>query len=89
MTVEKCAPGASGSNVYYLRRLRSYCPKNHDVRRLMAFIYGQLNIAACNVPPNMYVVSIPKACEPKKSLVPTFFLCGCKSFESQSNHALP
>lgn len=41
VTVEKCAPGASGSNVYYLRRLRSYCPTNHDVRRLMAFIHGR------------------------------------------------
>ena len=41
VTVEKCAPGASGSNVYYLRRLRSYCPTNHEVRRLMAFIHGQ------------------------------------------------
>lgn len=39
--VEKYVPGASGSNVYYLRRLRSYCP-NHDVRRLMAFIHGEL-----------------------------------------------
>lgn len=42
--MEKCAPGASGSNVYYLRRLRSYCPTNHDVRRLMAFIHGKLLI---------------------------------------------
>ena len=40
VSVEKCAPGASGINVYYLRRLRSYCPTNHDVRRLMAFIHG-------------------------------------------------
>ena len=40
VSVEKCAPGASGNNVYYLRRLRSYCPTNHDVRRLMAFIHG-------------------------------------------------
>lgn len=42
--VEKCAPGASGSDVYYLRRLQSYCPANHNVRRLMAFIHGRFHI---------------------------------------------
>lgn len=41
VSVEKCAPGASGSGVYYLRRLRSYSPSNPDVRRLMAFIHGE------------------------------------------------
>ena len=46
VTVEECAPGTSGSNVYYLRRLRSYCPTNHDVRRLMAFIHGRLPITS-------------------------------------------
>ena len=40
VSIEKCAPGASGNNVYYLWRLRSYCPMNHEVRCLMAFIHG-------------------------------------------------
>lgn len=33
VSVEKCAPGAAGRNVYYLQRLRSYCPTNPEVRR--------------------------------------------------------
>ena len=66
VTVEKCAPGASGSNVYYLRRLRSYCPSNHDVRRLMAFIHGQLyNIFFFKVGYlAVYVVSTVPLCFP-------------------------
>ena len=40
VNVERCAPGASGSNVYYLRRLHSVHPSNSSVRRLMAFVSG-------------------------------------------------
>ena len=42
--VEKCAPGASGSNVYYLRRLHSVHPSNSSCRRLIALITGIITI---------------------------------------------
>ena len=41
LRIEKCAPGASGPNVYYLRRLRSSHPSNSDFRRLIAFVHGE------------------------------------------------
>ena len=39
--IEKCAPGAAGSNVYYLRRIRSTHPSNGDFRRMIAFVHGK------------------------------------------------
>ena len=45
--VERCAPGASGSNVYYLWRLHSVHPSNSSCRRLIALIAGIISIWAC------------------------------------------
>ena len=39
--IEKCAPGATGPNVYYLRRIRSSHPNNSEFRRLIAFVHGK------------------------------------------------
>lgn len=39
--IEKCAPGATGSNVYFLRRLRSCHPSNSEFRRVIAFVHGE------------------------------------------------
>ena len=36
LSIEKCAPGATGQDVYYLRRIRSSHPSNPDFRRLIA-----------------------------------------------------
>ena len=41
VSIEKCAVGATGSNVYYLRRVRSTHPSNSDFRRLIAFVHGK------------------------------------------------
>ena len=38
--LERCAAGASGDNVYYLRRLHSTHPSNSSCRRLIALISG-------------------------------------------------
>ena len=38
--VEKCAPGATGADVVYLRRLHSVHPSNNHFKRLIAFISG-------------------------------------------------
>ena len=40
VSVERCAPGASG-NVYYLRRLHSNHPSNPEFRRIIAFVSGK------------------------------------------------
>ena len=39
--VEKAAPGASGPNVYCLRRLHSVHHSNKDFRRIEAIIFGE------------------------------------------------
>ena len=39
--IEKCAPGATGPNVYYLRRIRSSHPSNPNFRRLIAFVHSK------------------------------------------------
>ena len=39
--VEKAAPGASGPNVYYLRRLHNVHPSNKGFRRIVAIIFGK------------------------------------------------
>ena len=39
--IEKCAPGATGPNVYYLWCIRSSHPSNSDFRRLIAFVHGK------------------------------------------------
>ena len=41
VNIEKVAPGATGENVYYLRRLHSVHPLNEGFRRIMAFICGK------------------------------------------------
>ena len=41
VSIEKCAVGATGSNVYYLRRVRSSHPSNSDFCRLIAFVHGE------------------------------------------------
>lgn len=41
LSIEKCAPGATGSNVYYLRCIRSSHPSNSNFRRLIAFVHGE------------------------------------------------
>jgi len=38
--LEKCAPGASGDNVFYLRRLHTSHPSNPGFRRILAFVSG-------------------------------------------------
>lgn len=40
--IEKAPPGATGSNVYSLRRLHSVHPTNNAFRRVLAFIFGKL-----------------------------------------------
>ena len=40
VTVEKCAPGAQGENVVYLRRLHSVHPSNNQFKRMIAFVSG-------------------------------------------------
>ena len=42
--VEKCAPGARGSDVLYLRRLHSVHPSNSHFKRLIAFISGEYTL---------------------------------------------
>ena len=44
MFVEKAAEGATGDNVYYLRRLHSTHPSNKHFRRMVALISGELHI---------------------------------------------
>ena len=38
---EKCAPGASGNDVVYLRRLHSVHPSNSSFKRMIAFVSGE------------------------------------------------
>ena len=38
--IEKAAQGASGDNVFYLRRLHSVHPSNSEFRRLLALLFG-------------------------------------------------
>ncbi len=40
VSIEKAAPGASGDNVYYLRRLHSVHPSNNEFRRILALLSG-------------------------------------------------
>ena len=40
--VERCAAGASGKDVYYLRRLHSIHPSNSQFRRLLAIVSGMI-----------------------------------------------
>ena len=42
VNVEKCAPGASGADVVYLRRLHSVHPSNNQFKRLVAFVPSEL-----------------------------------------------
>ena len=38
--IEKCASGATGSDVYHLRRLHSFHPSNVECKRLIALVSG-------------------------------------------------
>ena len=41
LCVEKVAHTASGSNVYYLRRLHSVHPSNKNFKRIVAIVFGE------------------------------------------------
>ena len=41
---EKCAKGATGDNIFVLRRLRSSHPSDPNIRRLVAFVSGQFTV---------------------------------------------
>jgi hypothetical protein len=43
ITVEKCASGATGRSVVFLRRLHCTHPSNMDFKRLICFVTGKLN----------------------------------------------
>ena len=45
--IEKAAPGASGCNVYYLRRIHCVHPSNSSFRRILAFICGKVMLLLC------------------------------------------
>ena len=38
--IEKCASGATGSDIYHLRRLHSFYPSNLECKHLIALISG-------------------------------------------------
>ena len=38
--IEKCASGATGSDIYHLRRLHSFHPSNSECKRLIALVSG-------------------------------------------------
>ena len=42
--VERCAPGATGDNVVYLRQLHNVHPSNNHFKRLIAFISGEYGV---------------------------------------------
>lgn len=42
VNIEKAAPGATGQNFYYLRRLHCVHPTHSGFRRVLAFICGKL-----------------------------------------------
>ena len=46
VNIEKAASGASGKNVYYLRRLHSVHPSNNGFRRVLALLFGMYFIFA-------------------------------------------
>ena len=47
VSIDKAAPGASGFNVYYLRRIHCVHPSNSSFRRILAFICGKVMFYAC------------------------------------------
>ena len=81
---------ASGSNVYYLRRLHSVHPSNKAFRRIVAIIFGEyvsiLTIFVCVFPVSCDVIScqcvwlVPCAYFVHKSCVLTLFLQLCSEF---------
>ena len=48
MHFEKCAKGATGDNVFVLRRLRSTHPSDPNIRRLVAFVSGNIVPLGCS-----------------------------------------
>ena len=56
--IEKAAPGASGDNVYSLRRLHSVHPSNNEFRRVLAFLFGMKEkiLYAMRLMPGMFLV---------------------------------
>ena len=47
VAIDKAAPGASGSNVYYLRWIHCVHPSNSSFQRVLAFICGKVTFYAC------------------------------------------
>ena len=47
MSVERCAPGVSGSDVVLLRRLHATHPSNSSFKRMIAFVSGMLCRQGC------------------------------------------
>ena len=64
--IEKCAVGATGQDVYYLRRIRSSHPSNPNFRRLIAFVHSKSNhawlffLCVCIITTCMYTVAVNK-----------------------------
>lgn len=58
INIEKAAVGASGNNVYYLRRLHSVHPSNDAFRRVLALLFGKWYVVFLgNTRPNhIYVI---------------------------------
>ena len=44
MVIEKCANGAVGSNIFYLRRLHCTHPSDAEFKRMISFVYGKSNV---------------------------------------------
>ena len=41
IAIDRCAPGATGPNVVYLRRLHATHPSNSSFKRMIAFVAGR------------------------------------------------
>ena len=47
--IEKAAKGASGKNVFFLRRLHSVHPSNSSFRRVLALLFGMFTNIECDI----------------------------------------
>lgn len=70
---EKCSPGASGQNVFHLRRLYSRHPSNSECRRILAFVTGQPYT-------KLNITIIIFLCHYRQSKQSASFMCGCLLF---------
>lgn len=55
---EKCAPSATGSNVFHLRRLHSIHPSDSNCKRLLALISGMFTSAHYQLTYRVYYIDI-------------------------------